>query len=464
MTLADPKLGTLVNDVHSRLNPTRVTRVLVPRTPEEVCRIVRASAAEGWGLSVGGGRHAMGGQAFREDRALLDTRGLNRVLEVDREQRRVRVQAGVDWRALVDHLNAVAPELAIVQKPTGADRMTLGGSVAANVHGRGLGLAPLVDQVHGLELIDAQGSRRRVSSTEDAERFALVVGGYGQAGVVTEVDLRLAAKQRVRRQVEVRQAQGAVQALEQARDSGALFGDLQLAIDPRSGDLFRRGVMATYHPVPNKTPLAAPHALDDSAWRRLIGLAHSAPGRAFEAYAEHYRATHGQVYDSDRVQLSTYVPDYHLDLDRGAPCSGSEMITELYAPRAVFDPFLEDLRAELIGSGAQPIYATLRLIERDALSALAWAREPWACLVLNLHVDHDPRGREQAAARFRGLIDVALGYGGSFYLTYHRWATADQLQEAHPGLKVFLRRTRELDPARLFESDWSAHLRDQLGE
>ena len=46
------------------------------------------------------------------------------------------------------------------------------------------------------------------------------------------------------------------------------------------------------------------------------------------------------------------------------------------------------MRADFRQHGAQLIYGTIRLIERDDESFLAWAREPWVCTVMNLHVDH----------------------------------------------------------------------------
>ena len=54
---------------------------------------------------------------------------------------------------------------------------------------------------------------------------------------------------------------------------------------------------------------------------------------------------------------------------------GSEVLTELYVPRARFDAFAAAVRRELRRSGADPIYSTLRLIERDEDAFLAWARE-----------------------------------------------------------------------------------------
>jgi hypothetical protein len=69
------------------------------------------------------------------------------------------------------------------------------------------------------------------------------------------------------------------------------------------------------------------------------------------------------------------------------------------------------------------IYGTIRLIERDDESVLAWAREPWVCTVMNLHVDHTPDRIANAADDFRRVIDRATEFGGSYFLTYHRWAS-----------------------------------------
>ena len=51
------------------------------------------------------------------------------------------------------------------------------------------------------------------------------------------------------------------------------------------------------------------------------------------------------------------------------------------------------------------IYGTVRLIERDDESFLAWAREPYACVIFNLHVEHTPEGSSTRRDAFRALID-----------------------------------------------------------
>src|SRR5260370_38098052 len=86
--------STLVNDIHSQLNPTRVLEVLQPRSLEDVQRIVRTARKDRNTISVAGGRHAMGGQQFGAETLLLDIRNLSRVLEFDREHGVLELDSG----------------------------------------------------------------------------------------------------------------------------------------------------------------------------------------------------------------------------------------------------------------------------------------------------------------------------------------------------------------------------------
>ncbi len=162
---------------------------------------------------------------------------------------------------------------------------------------------------------------------------------------------------------------------------------------------------------------------------------------------------------SARAPFSIYVDGYHQQIDRrlGSRCRGSEMISELYVPRESLVPFLAKARDDLRRLGASVINGTVRLIERDAESALAWAHEPWACVIFNLCVEHSDQGIARARRAFQQLIDRALEPGWSFYLTYHRFARSDQVEAAYPQFAEFLERKRDWDPQRRFDSEWHRH-------
>jgi FAD/FMN-containing dehydrogenase len=460
----------VVNDVHSRLNPTPVARVVPVATTGQAADAVRAARRAGQAVAIAGGRHAMGGQQFARGAVLLDTRPLDRVLAFDRARGLVEVEAGIQWPALVAWLAGAqrgAPGAwAIRQKQTGADRLCLGGAVSANVHGRGLAFPPFVDDVEGFVLVGPDGEARAVSRREHPELFALAAGGYGLLGVVTSVTVRLAPRRKLRRVVEVLDVEDLPAAFARRRAEGFAYGDFQYATDPAGDGFLRRGVFSCYQPVDDATPMpetVRELSLDD--WGRLLYLSHADKRRAFEEYAAYYLATSGQLYWSDTHQLSVYVDDYHAALDRRLQAQerATEMISELYVPRDALVRFLADVREDLRRHRVELIYGTIRLIERDAETLLAWAREPWACVIVNLHVEHTARGLARAAADFQRLIDHALRYGGSYFLTYHRWARRDQVEAAHPRLREFLAAKRRHDPDERFQSDWYRHHRALLG-
>lgn len=466
---ADLEVGPTVNDIHSQLNATRVGAIARPRSIEELQTAVRAARDRCAKVSIAGGRHAMGGQQFGAATVLIDMTEMDRVLALDAGAGLVTVEAGIMWPSLIDALVRAQTgrllQWGIIQKQTGADRLTIGGSLAANIHGRGLALRPFVDDVESFTLVDADGAVRTCSRTENADLFRLTVGGYGLFGPVATVTLRLRPRRKVERRVALRTTDGLMPAFGQRMADGFEFGDFQFAIDPATQAFLRAGICSCYRPVADSVEIpAGQRVLSTAEWRELIRLAHDDKRRAFEVYARHYVASDGYIYWSDTHQLAEYVDDYHaaLDRDRQGAHRGSEMITELYVPRHAFEAFFDDVRADCWRNDADIIYGTVRLIEKEDDTLLAWASERWACIVLNLHVEHTPAGIERAAEAFRRLIDHARRHGGSYYLAYHRWARRDQVEACYPQMETFLRLKRHYDPEERFESDWYRHYRSMF--
>jgi len=458
--------GSLVNDIHAQLNETRVERVVAVASEAELRAAIAEARRDGKAVSIAGGRHAMGGQQFAHRSVLIDTRPMCRELWLDAERGVIEADAGLQWPELIERLVALQKgetrQWGIIQKQTGADRLTLGGALSANVHGRGLKLRPFVADVEAFTLMDAEGNLRTCSRDENEELFRLVIGGYGLFGVVTRLRLRLMPRLKLERVVEIADTETLIAAFEERIGEGYLYGDCQFSTDEASDGFMRKGVFSCYRPLAADAEMPDDVSeLGEADWRDLYRLSHMDRRRAYETYVAYYLSTSGQRYWSDLNQLSLYLDDYHDELDRelGAKVKGTEMITELYVPRSTLAAFLGAVREDLRRHKAQLIYGTIRLIERDGESFLAWAREPWACTVMNLHVDHDEPGLAKAHADFRRLIDLAIEFGGSFYLTYHRWADRRQIEACYPRMPEFLRLKRHYDPGEVFQSDWYRHLK-----
>jgi FAD/FMN-containing dehydrogenase len=450
-----------VNDIHSQLNFTRVEKILQPQSVEEVQRIIRTARKERDVISVSGGRHAMGGQQFGTDTLLIDIRSMNRVLHLDREHGIVEVEAGVQWPGLIKGYVALQKTdqqpWGIAQKQTGADRLTISGTISANAHGRGLQMKPFISDVESLVLVDGSGAVRNCSRTENPELFRLAHGGYGLFGIITSARLRLVPRQKVERVVEMQMIEDLMTNFEKRIADGFLYGDFQFSIDRDADDFLRRGVFSCYRPVAMETPISdTQKQLSEQDWKQLLYLAHADKQKAFDRYSEYYVSTNGQVYWSDTHQLSIYPDNYHREIDqkRRVQFPATELIGEIDVPRAMLKDFFDEAREDFRKNNIELIYGTVRLIEQDDESFLPWAKQPYACTIFNLHTVHTPDGVRKSRDAFRRLIDMAGRRGGSFYLTYHRDATRAQIENCYPQFVEFLRAKKKYDPEERFQSEW----------
>jgi FAD/FMN-containing dehydrogenase len=453
-----------VNDVHSQLNRTRVRELLSPHTRDDLVEIVRSAPRKHLAISVSGCRHSMGGQQFGTDSICIDTRSLDRVISFDRESGLIEVEAGIQWPKLIrkylDAQRDSPKQWGIAQKQTGADAFTLGGSLSSNVHGRGLTMKPLVSNIESFTLINANGKSIRCSRDENSELFRLVIGGYGLFGLIGSVTLRLVPRKKLRRVVEIIRAKDLPKAFEERIAQNFLYGDFQFSIDEKSQGFLQHGVFSCYEPTDEHEPIVAQKELRDDDWLDLLRLAYTDREKAFKRYSDYYLSTNGQTYWSDTNQLSAYLPNYaHKIREQIGGEESSLIITEIYVPRANLSDFLAQAAELLRSNRTIVIYGTVRLIEKDDESFLAWAKEPYACIIFNLLTFHTPSGIDASARSFRGLIDLAIPHGGSYYLTYHRFAKLEQVTACYPQFKQFLELKRKYDPTERFQSDWYRYYR-----
>ncbi len=448
-----------VNDIHSKLNRTKVCEIVKPESAEDVQSAVKKAKSAGKSISAAGGFHAMGGQQFLTGGILLDMSEMNHVLQFEPERKLIEVEGGIKWDELVRYTVSsqtdVKNQVGIRQKQTGADRLSVGGALSANIHGRGLRMKPFIGDVESFRIVTANGEILNCSRRENAQLFRLAVGGYGLFGIILSATIRLVRRQKVRRSVKIEPVENLSSLFTDRINENFLYGDFQFAIAPESEDFLRKGVFSCYLPVSNETQSESNRELSPEDWKNLLFLAHADKQKAFELYAAHYLATDGQIYWSDTHQLSVYLDDYHEELDRKLhaknPCS--EMITEIYVPLGSLPDFLERVRKDFRDNKVELIYGTIRLIKQDDESFLAWAREDFACVIFNLHVEHGFAGLEKAKTDFQMLIDRSIELGGSFYLTYHRRATGKQILACYPQFADFLRLKMKFDSSEVFQSD-----------
>jgi len=457
-------LTPALNDIHSRLNVCVPALYRRPRSLHELFESLSHARRRGLSVSVAGGRHAMGGQQFLTGGCVIDMRALNRILDFERDSGLITVESGITWPELMRGYLALQAgerhQWGIRQKQTGADSLTIGGAIAANIHGRGLDCAPFSCDVESLQVITPAGDLVTCSRRLDPNLFSMVVGGYGLFGIIAAATLRLVRSQKVQRVVSLLTLSELMSGFESRISAGYTYGDFQFATDPAMSGFLRDGVFSCYQPIDNATPMPRDQIrLSREDWQRLLYLGHVNKRQAFLDFSDFYLRSSGQVYWNDTHQLNIYLDDYHRALDHhlDAKVPGTELITELYVPRHRLGELMEAVRKDLLQHDVDLIYGTIRLIKKDQDAFLKWAKDDYACVIFNLHVDHRAQGLDLARSAFRGLIDRAIDSGGSYFLTYHRYADREQLLRCYPEFPEFLRRKRAWDPEARLSSNWFQH-------
>lgn len=463
------EIGVLLNDEQSQLNPTRVHSVVQPHSLDNLRKALKTAKRQGRPISVAGGRHSMGGQQFGAGNVHLDMTAFNHVVSLDVNRGLVTVEAGVQWPELIEELHRRQSEpcptdqqqpWTIRQKQTGVDAVTIAGSLAANMHGRGLKFPPFVNDIESFELLDANGNLCHCSRKENQELFSLAIGGYGLFGIVTHVTLRLTRRFKIRRRVEVIAVKNVLERYQKRRNDGFVFGDCQYAIDVSGDEHSHQGIMPCYEPITDDALVTQkPAALSREDWANLYQLVRTDKRRAFELYSQFYLKTDRQVYWSDTHQLAGAFTGHKTAVQPG---QGTEMITEVYLSHDNVLAFMTAVRNDLANRNADISYGTIRFIEPDRETFLPWARERSVCIVCNLHVRHTDVGIKRAKATFRQILDRVVEYEGSFYLTYHRWAARHHVATCYPQMADFFRLKRKYDTDERFQSDWYRHYARQF--
>jgi FAD/FMN-containing dehydrogenase len=321
-------------------------------------------------------------------------------------------------------------------------------------------MPPFVNDIESFRLVDARGTVRTCSRSENAELFRLAVGGFGLFGFVYSVTLRLVPRRKLERSVEVRDIAGLVQTLDERVREGFTYGDFQLSVDETSEGFLRAGVLSCYRPVDDALPMPSlQRELGETDMLELFQLAHTNKAEAFKRLAGFHVPTDGELFWSGEHQMSPYPEGYHGALDRklDAPNKATEAMTELCCERAALERFVGEVRDHARREHVNIVSAMVRLVEPDGETFLAWAQKPYACLTLHIHIEHTTGGVIRGADALRRLVDTALRNGGTYVPTYHRYALQRQVQVAFPQLPDFIRLKRKYDPGEVYQSEWYRH-------
>jgi decaprenylphospho-beta-D-ribofuranose 2-oxidase len=429
-----------------RMQHATVRSVVRPTSEAELRDVVCSAAANGLKVSQRGIGHSAGGQSFCPDGIMIDMRGLDRILELAPDRRAVRVQTGASWAILTKALEPLG--LAVTTKQE-FDTFTIGGSIAANVHGKSIDYGPLIEAIESFRLVRPDGDVLTVSRESDGELFRAAIGGHGLFGPMVDVTLRLVPDRLVEKSEIVFMnleplLASYVERIDRDRKSVPLcYGFLDPACE--------RGFYLTYT-YSAQQPAGSLDKYPRDEMKPILFDLFVLLQRAFSFVRR--RALHVLWTGSDHPELT--LRSRRLLLWDKAPSAFQNVLLQKYfVPAPNFAAFLK--KAGAIFTRYQddlPVMANhFRFVPASSESLMAFAPEDSICLIPFYLAKKDDKTWQAKLERATGeLLDACLEYGGRYYLTFDIIASPDQFRRAYPQWSEFFALKRKYDPDEMFSS------------
>jgi decaprenylphospho-beta-D-ribofuranose 2-oxidase len=410
----------------------------------------RAVIARGLGRSYNNAAQCAGG-------TVISTARLNQITTLDPATGVATCEAGVSLEQL---MVAGLPSGWFVPVSPGTRQVTIGGAIAADVHGKNHHVAgSFVAHVRSFDLLLPGGKLRTVTRQADPGLFWATAGGMGLTGVIVAatVQLKRVATSRVRvdtvRTADVDETMAVLAEHDRTFGYTVAWSD-SLATGGRLGrSIVTSGDFAELADLP-PADRADPFAFRPGA---RLGLPAGFPPGLINRYtvAVANEAWYRKAPRLRQGELQTIGAFFH-------PLDGIRNWNRVYGPGGFRQyqyvvPFGQEAAVrrsfELISSARGPSFVTVlkRFGEGDP-GLLSFPMAGWTLAL-------DFPARTPGLARLLDRLDrLVIEAGGRVYLAKDSRVSADSLAQMYPRLTEFRKLRAELDPDQVLASDLSRRL------
>ncbi len=450
--------GAIVLNDAGELTPTRVAVHLTVKEPPQDAMTGRLRTALAEAVKANrpfiasAARHSMGGQSLVENGTALTLD--QDWLEADTTSGTYRVAAGARWSTVISKLDAIGFSPAVMQSN---NDFGVASTFSVNAHGWPVPFSGCGSTVRSIRLMTADGNLVTCSRTENAELFNHAMGGYGLFGIITELELdmvpnlllepsfeHLAGEDLGRRFAEVLAGDSTI---------AMAYGRMDISLDR----FFEDALLITYRAASDQTriPPASGSGFISHVSRDIFRA------QLGSDRAKHLRWwTEAVVNPSIAAQATrnSLMNEPVVTLDDRDP-SRTDILHEYFVAPSRFADFVNACQEVIPASYQELLNITLRYVDTDRDSVLAYATEPRIAAVMLFSQEKTVRGEADMQRMTQALIERVLAIGGSYYLPYRPHARLDQFTRAYPRAGEFAATKRRLDPALTFRNRfWDRYL------
>src|SRR5260370_41513475 len=125
-------------------------------------------------------------------------------------------------------------------------------------------------------------------------------------------------------------------------------------------------------------------------------------------------------------------------------------LLEYLIPPDKMPAFVDGLREIVKKDGANLLNVTIRIVHRDSITALPYAKQDMFAFVLYFNQKFNNKESAILQKTTVDLIDLAADLNGTFYLPYQLYYSPEQLRRAYPDIDSFFKVKKKYDPLGLF--------------
>jgi FAD/FMN-containing dehydrogenase len=377
-----------------------------------------------------------GDSCLNEGGVLVDTTRLDRLIAFDRDAGIVRCEAGMTLERL---LEVLVPAGWFLPVTPGTRRVTIGGAIANDVHGKNHHRAGTFGaHVRRFELLRSDGSRTECSPQAQPARFGATVGGLGLTGLVTWAEFGLRRIASAELDVETLRFHGVDEFLALSAESHDRFEHTVAWIDATSrGSAFARGLFMRANHVEETGPLIA------RARERRLSVPFDFPSFALSRWpVRAFNAVHFRMARLGRSRAHLEPFFYPLDAigawNRMYGRRGFVQHQSVVPMRVARDAVTALLDA-ITRSGEASFLSVLKVFgDRPSPGMLAFAR-PGVTLALDF-----PMRGERTLGLLERLDAIVMEAGGAIYPAKDARMSAATFRRSFPRLEEF---RAHVDPA-----------------
>ncbi len=448
------------------------SRVLRPRSVEEVLGCFDEARADGVKLGLRGGGNSYGDASVNARGHVLDISRMDRILAWDPESGVIEAEGGLSIEKL---WKRILPDGWWPRVVSGTMFPTLAGAAAANIHGKNnFAVGTIGDAIDEFDIVLPSGELCTCNRTSHADLFHAAIGGFGMLGVFTRVVLRtkkVYSGDLSVRAVSTRDLREMLEYLEAERTrADYLVGWIDCF---PGGDSCGRGLVhhARYlepgeDPDPERT-LALEHqelprnilgVFPKSEVWRILGLLNHDPGmrliNAVKVLSSRFEAHKGPFLQSHAgfAFLLDYVPNWKWAYGR-EPRQRGLIQYQPFLPRAAAHDVVQDLLARCRRARLFPYLGVVKRHRPDPF----WLTHAVDGFSFALDFRVAPATRARLWRLCAEMTEVVLTAGGRFYFAKDLVLSRGDAERFFPpdNLAAFRALQREVDPERLLETDLS---------